>query len=473
MTKNNTKFLLILIVLLGLVLRVLFFSGVGVSDDLAYSKYAYNINKGIDPNSVLTLSTRIGILYPTALSYYLFGVNDFSSIIFILLTAIGNIILAYFFGRLLGNKKIGLMASFLMAIFPLDVLQSTQLFTDLPASFFLALGIYFFLCSEKNEKDKLNYFLSGVFIGIGYLIRESTILIALFFILYSIYKKKIKKEYFLVFVGFALLFGVEVFALYQLTNEPFFKFTKVQDYLLRSYIEHNYFNRLLFPSGLFHYPYMILTNQVILYFYMSIFIAITYIFLAKKRKMYILLLWFLPLLLYLSFGSSSFTKYLPFKAVPRYLSIITMPGILLLSFFLSEKGNVIKKIAKPLILLILFITSLLIIYSYNGNPPVDNLKVLYPSIAYSKKTVYSDSRSKMVLEYLSGYKGKINLTEYPEKMNGLRDVYVIVNKPMMIALKESDPNLKFPDEIENPPNSWEKKKVLGNGKSNAVVYYVP
>ena len=74
--------MLILIVLFGLVLRVLFFSGVGTSDDLGYSLYANNIDEGIDPDSVLTLSSRIGIIYATAFSYKLFGIHDFSSTIF-------------------------------------------------------------------------------------------------------------------------------------------------------------------------------------------------------------------------------------------------------------------------------------------------------------------------------------------------------------------------------------------------------
>ena len=98
--SGNTGLLLVLILLCGLVLRSVFFSGMGTSDDLAYSMYAANIGKGIDSESVLTLSTRLGIIYPTALSYKLFGINDFSSVVFVLITSLASIILIFYFGKL-------------------------------------------------------------------------------------------------------------------------------------------------------------------------------------------------------------------------------------------------------------------------------------------------------------------------------------------------------------------------------------
>jgi len=349
----NSKFLLFLIVLFGLILRLVFFQGMGISDDLAYSRYAYNIENGIDMESSLTLATRLGIIYTTFLSYKLFGVNDFSSVLFVLLTSIGNIILVFYFGKLLFNEKIGLMAAFLLAIFPIAVINSTRLLTDIPSAFFMGLGVYFFLYAERKSKLKYGYFLSGMFIGTGYLIRESVLLIGLFFLVYVLYRKQIKKEYFLVPAGFLILFGIELLTLHMLTGNALFKFTTVQDYLLQANIDVNYFGRLSFPEGLFHYPYIILTDSLISYFYIFIFIAIAYLFISKKKASYILMFWFIPLLLYLSFGSGSFTAYTPFKAAPRYLSVITLPGILLLAFFLMQKVRFIRRRVMPITLLLL------------------------------------------------------------------------------------------------------------------------
>ena len=470
----RTKLLLFLIVLFGLVLRMIFFSGVGTSDDLAYSKHAYYIHKGIDPSSGAILSARVGIFYPTAFSYKVFGVNDFSSVLFVLLTAIGNIILAYFFGKLFHSEKTGLMAAFLMSIFPLEVVYSTKLLTDLPSSFFMALGMYLFFYSEKNNGYRIYYFLSGAFIGVGYLLRESAALIALFFLVYIIFSRQIKINYFIVSAGFLAIFALEFFIYYQLIGDPLFRFTSVQGDLLEEYKTFNYFGRLSFPKGLFHYPYVILTNSLISYFYALIFISIAYFLVAKKKETHLLIFWFISLLLYLSFGSASFSHYLPFRADPRYLSVITMPGIVLLALFLTRKNKLIRKIILPLSLVILLLTSIASSYMHRGNDAVENLRALYPYIKDLKKTMYIDDRSKLVLEYLSGYKNGINITKYPDNLNNISNAYVIINKAMIRRLREANKNTKLPVEIDNPPKRWGIVMEIGKTDTEKIIlYYAP
>jgi len=307
---RDHRILLILIILFGLILRLFFFSGIGTSDDLAYSKFAGNIEEGIDPDASRTLSTRLGIIYITALSYKLFGINDLSSVLFVLLTSLGNIILIYYFGKLLFNKKTGLIAALLMSFFPLDIVYATKLLTDIPSAFFMSLGVYLFLHSEIKKKLKYNigYIFSGILIGIGYLIRESAILIGLFFIIYIAYKRRIKKEYFLVPLGVLIIIGIELLLFLILTDNPLYKIQSSQQHLAEVMIDPNYYGRLDFPSGLFHYPYLILSNNLIFYFFAFIGISIIYCIVYKKKETYTLMIWFLALLIYLSLGSASLTQ---------------------------------------------------------------------------------------------------------------------------------------------------------------------
>jgi hypothetical protein len=271
-----------------------------------------------------------------------------------------------------------------------------------------------------------------------------------------------------------LIFAIELISLYKLTGDPFFKYTTMSQYLLDVNAYFNYFGRLSFPKGLFHYPYIILADATISYFYILIFIAIIYLLKTKRRGTYTPILWFFPLLLYLSFGSASFSHYIPFRAVSRYLSVITIPGILLLAFFLLDKNKFIVKIVKPLSLIVLLIASLIASYSSVDNGAVGNLKALYPYIKNSKKIIYADSRSKDVLGYLSGYANKINVEPYPKIMSKLNDVYIIINKPMLKAWRESDRKIRFPSEIDNPPKNWEIIEETGKDEENkAIVYYAP
>lgn len=471
---KNTHLLLLLIVLFGLFLRLIFFSGMGISDSLVYSKTANDINtgKGIDPNSTLTLSTRLGLIYPTALSYRLFGINDFSSAIFVLITSIASIILIFYFGKLLFNEKIGLIAAFLMSFFPLDVVHATKLGSDIPSAFFMAFGVYVFLYSEKENKMGYGsyYFLSGLLIGTGYLIRESALLIALFFVAYIAYKRKIKKEYFLVPLGVLMIFVIESFVFFSLTGDPIYRVVSSQQYNAKAVIEHNYFGRFIFPTGLLHYPWLFLTNNLLAPFYTFIFISFLYSSVQKKKETSTILLWFIPLILYLSFGSASLTQYIPFRAVDRYTTIITIPSILLMSFLLLEKKSIVKKLT-PFFLILLLLISVVTVYLKEDRNLLASLRQTYPELKNLDKTIYTDSRSIQALKYISGFKNNLGLKEFPENFDVVEDSYVMINRYMIRNLKEANKNLKFPEEIENIPKEWKVIKEFGSLEKDKIVIY--
>jgi len=465
--------MLFLIVIFGIVIRLILFSGVGTSDDLAYTNYANSLSKGEIQQGTLTLSTRLGLIYPTSVLYLMFGVNDFSSVLFVLLASIGNIILIFYFGKLLFNEKVGLISAFLLSFFPLEVVYSTKLFSDLPSAFFMALGVYLFLYSEKKKPNTALYFLSGISIGIGYLIRESALLIGLFFIIYVLYKRRIKKYYFLVPAGILVIFALESFVFYQLTGNPFFRAEESQKYLAEAVAAHDYFGRLNFPSGLFHYPYMILTNKLLSSFYIFIFAALLYCIIYRKKRSYVILLWFIPLILYLSFGSSSFSKYIPFRAVDRYLEIVTIPGIILLAFFLDDKNKVIKKVFKLSMLIFLFLSSIGFTYLHRERNLLHNLRAAHDNIQNLNKPAYIDERSLRALNYINEYKEDVKAKTYPDSFVNVRDSYVIINKDMIKRLIDANKNTKFPKELDDIPKKWELFKEIGVGKDIILIYHIP
>lgn len=470
---SNTWIMLFLIVTFGLVIRLIFFSGIGTSDDLAYTNYADSLNKGEIQQDTLTLSTRLGLIYPVSVSYSMLGVNDFSSILFVLLASVGNIILIFYFGKLLFNEKVGLISAFLLSFFPLEVVYSTKLFSDLPSAFFMALGVYLFLYLEKKKPNPALYILSGIFIGIGYLIRESALLIALFFIIYILYKKRIKKYYFLVPAGVLIIFALESFVFYQLTGNPFFRAEESQKYLAEAVVAHDYFGRLNFPLGLLHYPYMVLTSKLLSLFYIFALAALLYCIIYRKKESYVMLIWFIPLILYLSFGSSSFSQYIPFKAADRYLEIVTIPGIVLLAFFFDDKNKIIKKVFKLVILIFLLLSSIGFVYLHGERNLLHSLRAAYTTIQSLDKPAYIDERSLMALNYINGYRGDVKAKAYPNNLTNVRDSYVIINKDMIRKLSDANKNAKFPKETKVIPKKWELFKEIGEGKDIILIYYIP
>lgn len=493
---NNIKYkhqiLLILILSFALVLRLIFFTGIGYSDSLSYTSYANNFAEG---KPVLThhRALRLGIVFPVAVLYSIFGVNEFSSNILPLFLSLGSIVLTYAISKLLFNEKIGLLSAFLLSFFPMDVIYSTRLMPDLPAAFFVALSVYLFLKSEKTYKETSSSILclfSGISLGISYLMKEISLLIALFFGAYILYNRKIRKRYFLIVLGFALIFFMEYFYFLRLTGIPFFRFQTISFTETGVVLQTNNYGRGDLPLSLLHYPYIIFTDRLLGLFFPFIFMAVFYSLLYKKRETYSILFWFVPLLLYISFGSTSFTKYVPLSVTSRMLFIITIPGIVLLSFFLSQNDRLIKKVLMPVIVVILFTSSLGYTYTLDDRTDIASEKIAY---AYLKSLpeipIYTDDRTAATLGYLSGYKAQDNTKVFhyygglykPEEayaldLSKVNNSYIVINWKIIDFLSYSahTKGIKYPQQIFDTPKNWVLKKSIGlKGKDMIEIYYAP
>jgi len=487
----NTKTIiwLALIVLFGVLLRLFFFSGVGASDDLLYTSYSYEISEGIYSFPPSHHGTRLGLLFPISFLYKLFGANEFSSNIFIFLSSISGMILIFYIGKTFFNERVGLLAAFLLSFFPLDVILASKLLSDLPSAFFLSFGLFLFLLAERYEnklKMRLNYIASGVFIGIAYLIRETALLVVFFFLVYSIFYKKVKLNYFFIFMGFMIIFLLESSVFYLNTGDFFYRFNSLFSNYGNVAEVSGFFGRGTFPFSLLHYPYIFFTSVQLGLFYPFIFIAIFYLVSFRKKETYPLIIWFISILLYISFGSLSLSRYVPFAGVPRYLTIVTFPALLMLAYFLVDKESIIKRTLLPSIVLILFLTSLGFIYlEDSSNNSLDNLKKISPFIKELDGPVYTDKRSKSFLEYLYGYKNEVEITEFYDWMenddfivpdlNQVKDAYVLVDHKLINNVQAAHPFIEYnlPKEIYDPPKEWIIVKKIGEGTGSTVLYYLP
>jgi 4-amino-4-deoxy-L-arabinose transferase-like glycosyltransferase len=488
--KYRSQTLLLLILLFALIIRILFFTGIGPSDSLTYAQSAYNLASG-EMNLIENhMMLRLGMLLPTSLLYSYFGVNEISSNILPLLFSLGSIVLIYLLGRLLFNEKIGLLSAFLLSFFPADVVYATRLMTDIPAAFFITLSVYLFFKSEKTGKrlnSSLYYFFSGISIGVAYLMKELALLIVLFFIIYFLYNKKIKREHLLLILGLIFVISFEFLFFLKLTGNPFLRYHTIDTSTSNIIIQTNMYGRGSFPFSLLHIPYILFTDQLQGLFYSFIFIAIFYCIANKKRETYALLFWFIPLLLYLAMGSVSLTKYVPIPANPRYLAIIITPGILLLSFFLSQEQPLIKRILMPSIVILLFATSIGYVYISEQRSYLDSIKNSYDYLKLlPKKTIYTDERSHNIFDYFSGYKNNYNFKSFnyyeflkPEEtyaldLSQIKDSYVVINWKIINFLDSSYGNIKFPDQIYNIPQDWILEKEIGKNRVDKIeIYYVP
>jgi len=115
---------------------------------------------------------QIGIWQLLTGGPFRFGMAVFSSRLFIvLLVSLTNVFLFKIVKKLTKRKEMGFLASFLFAASPVAIYYHRQALLDNIATFWLILAFWFLL---KTKGDLWHYFLSGLFLGIGFLSKEST-----------------------------------------------------------------------------------------------------------------------------------------------------------------------------------------------------------------------------------------------------------------------------------------------------------
>lgn len=461
--KLSSGIILLIIIIFGILLRIIFFSGYQVGDDKHYLVQAYKFSIGnFEPGDNIW-SVRIGLVLPTAIFFSLFGVNEVSMSLFPFICSIGVIILIYYFGKLLFNTQVGLLSAFLLSFFPLDVIFATQLYPDIPLEFFLSLGIFFFLKGEKTDK-RMYYLLSGIFIGIAYFCRITVLIIVFFFIFYILYKKTIKINYLIIPIVILLILIFESCLYYFQTGDFFYTYSTTFSHGI------NIGYPLTRGTNWGIEPLLILTTEQELgFFYYFIFPIIVYLIFKRDKNIIIPLMWIIPLLLYIFYGPVDFSEYRTLLRDARYLSIITIPGLLILSYYLVQIIH--KKIISIYIVVFLLLTSIgcviidnsrIIDYIpkqiytfYKKHPntdlilrPFDYFSILF----YSKFQI----NPHLKLFYLEGYTGGDTVKDikkcYPE-VKGVSDLNKVHNAYVALEVKYIDyipPNSKLIKTIKKP-----------------------
>lgn len=135
-----------------------------------------------------------------------FGISDpflliFSARLFISLTSIITVFVAYFFGKEAFNEKVGLINAFLCGIWWFFPFWASRTMTDSPASDFLFLSIFLLYKAIKIEKkNKASIFLAfsaGVALGISFMMRFPSALLGIPLVIFALIPAiKELKEYF-------------------------------------------------------------------------------------------------------------------------------------------------------------------------------------------------------------------------------------------------------------------------------------
>lgn len=431
-----------LIVFFALIMRVLFPTVSFGTMTLAVVQKAFELSIGneLDPSNFA--NQRYMMLYPTALIFKLLGANRYTIMIFPIICSLGQIIVTFMIGRLLANKTVGLTAALLMAIYPLDIYVGTVPYPDGPLGFFIGLSILFFILAIKAEsKKKANSYglLSGVAIGLAFFIKESAIFIGTFFVLYGLFNWKTTRLFFAISLGFLIVVLMDCVYFYFTTDNFLHRF----DVLLFSV--HDSDNKMLQSAysmrQRWHY---IRWLSIPIYVYGGYFYFILLsmaVFIINKKifeKGYLLaVLWFVGMLIHLSFGSLlgpiSYSTQLA-----RYLSIISIPAVLLIAFLLQEKRYWLKNTFVYVCVFILFLSSIISLNfnrlrqeaSYADTKILTILHRLETKGKINQRNrIYAEPKTARALRFLNGYDNNRQFISLEKGKNALeKNSILIINK---------------------------------------------
>jgi 4-amino-4-deoxy-L-arabinose transferase-like glycosyltransferase len=318
----------------------LFFGGIRGSDAYAYAQHAVNIATGqYDVTTeFLYYGFRFTVLLPTAASYAVFGVHDWSSALFPLLASLGTLALTVWLGTYWFDRRTGLLAGLLYTVFPLDLPFATLLG---PSSFIPFLTAAAVACCLKAA-DRAGwgwYLLSGLCVGLAVQARETGALLLLPLLAFAGLRglRELLRSVPLIALGCAAPLAAEALYYWRATGDPLFRSTVIQklsEPLTTGPDPDAMISWLYYPRAMFG-----LDLGGFAWFGGFVYLALLGIVVAvlarESRRIGPVLLWALPLAAYLQFGSMSLTRYIPILKAYNYLSLVSVPIVLLGAYGLT------------------------------------------------------------------------------------------------------------------------------------------
>lgn len=447
--KEN--YILIIILLFALVLRLFFISPIKIWDETIYSNLGYELSKNpfdysfsnkywsdFIPcgNDGIYCWPNAGFrapLLPYTLSIFYFFKLSFLINYFLPLVGMLTVFFTYIFGKILFNKKVGLMSAFLLSITPLHVITSGKILTDTFSTFLVLISLICFYLGFQKENNKYKV-LFGLFLGLSLLARYTVLWIIPIFLIYFLIRDKslkiLKDKY--------LWYSIIIFLI---VLSPWF---------LYGYSEYNnVFGAFVHGAKAAKYwggnqPwYFFLSQWIKIFSFIGIIFIISLIFVIYKKKfvkkeIYLLLIWiFIFIIMSLLVGHKEERFLLPI-----------FPAISLFSGYFLFKCRNIKLLFLVFIIISIFSSAYLLYDSYKKTIGIyDNINTacFLETIGYLKKI---NSPFVMVNENppVFYYYIKEESSYYPDLLNQENIDYISISKKKPVYFIYTRLNSGFPKE---------------------------
>lgn len=403
--------------------RLYFFVGHIFSDDAYYSYLSYSFYKGDFPGHYVgypVFLLRTGQIGLTALSYSVFGINILATAVFPLIFSVLGIILVYHFTSLITkNKSTALIAAFLAAFFPTDVVFSTMCFPDLINAFFINLGLFLLWKAWESKQIYLTLF-SGISLFISFLFKENLYYIVILLIILGLYlfvKKQPGFKYVLAVLSvvFVCILGESIwYAANQ--GQFFFRLNVVRANYRYSY--YDFFPYTVYKDvghsigilpALIYQIFIINLKSVFLrrfYLFVPLIALVSALLNLRKRRDFLLSFWFLGLTILLTAFTTSVMMYKPLDLHRSwYIYPLILPAVILSSILIAK----FKALVKYLFIILYVIFSFVMCNQYEIYFNTVNREAFEKFVERNAdKNIYADFFTKYSIDLLLNYRNEKN-----------------------------------------------------------------
>ena len=215
----------LIILILAATVAVLSFAWVGFlgSDDVTYVVGAYGWLQHF-PYVGGHGTIRYLITVPIAISFRLFGEGEFQMILPTILYFAGLVVITYWFVARLIDRATAILAAILLVTLPLLAVQATTASADITEMVFIAASVWLYCLAAQSQRQAALLFGAGACAGLGWLTRETTVALVLFYGLAFLAGYRVKRShYFIIGAGFLAVWSCELIYLWIMTGNPLYR----------------------------------------------------------------------------------------------------------------------------------------------------------------------------------------------------------------------------------------------------------
>lgn len=458
---------LIGVVLLAAALRIRYFTGLTVGDDMVYSIIAVDRLSGkTDFDNVH--QTRVAFLLPIMASYATLGPGEVPLVLYNLLCSIATVVVAFYLARMFFGDTAALLAAIVVATHPLLIYFASECHTDTPQALWMALLMLLFFKAEKAENPRGLLVLAGLVMGWGYLHKEVGVALVPFFAAHWWITKRRWAWYLPMAIAAFSIFALECAFYAGVTGNPLHRFALVRSAHTEAFMDEFYTTpksviyriTVELAVRLFSPWYGHHTHGIVNLLGLGAGLALLA---ARIREARPFLGWFLALYLFYALWPSRFYPYSPgFFLFEWTLPVFMVPLACLL-------GAALARLPRTLAIAAVVAIATMNVYAAHKTCP-EGRKFAAGAKEAAKwvkdanpPRVVADAKTLEVLDFMDGHRPRRKYEEYKDARD-YRGSVVIVERFWTEPRKWwSQPK---PDDVPNP--AWKK-----DFESPRVVIYRP